>query len=50
MYKTQNLDAGHPDNNPARSGGKANRLEHATCNRSSAGTNTGEVTECPDSE
>lgn len=50
MYRTQHLDAGHPDHNPARGGGKANRLEHATCNRSSAGAKTGEATECLDSE
>lgn len=33
MYKTQGLDAGHPDDQPASQGGMADRLEHITCNR-----------------
>lgn len=33
MYPSQDLDAGHPSDAPARRGGRADQLEHAACNR-----------------
>ena len=37
MYPWQKLDAGHPDNAPARTRQPPDALEHATCNRAAGG-------------